>query len=219
MKKKKNSRKENFQIVNPYAAGIDIGSRSHFVAVAPHLMDDNVREFGCFTSDLLAIADWLASLNITTVAMESTGVYWIPLFEILESKGFEVKLVNARHVKNVPGRKKTDRLDCQWIQKLHSFGLLRGSFHPEGKIRGLRCYLRHRESLVKTSGQHIQHMQKSLQQMNVLLHNVIFDIMGVTGMLIISAICEGEKDPKKLAGFRDKACKNSEQLPRRISST
>lgn len=196
-------------VINTHAAGIDIGSRSHFVAVPDYLSDTPVREFGCFTVDLHAIADWLASLSITTIAMESTSVYWIPLFEILESRGFEVNLVNARHVKNAPGRKKTDVLDAKWIQKLHTFGMLTASFRPNEQVCMLRSYLRQRETIVKSLSQHILHMQKALQQMNVLLHNVIDDITGVTGLKIIRALVAGETDTSKLAGFRDKRCKNT----------
>jgi transposase len=199
---------KGLDIINTYAAGIDIGSRSHFVAVPEYLTDTPVKEFGCFTSDLNSIADWLSSLEITTVAMESTGVYWIPLFEILEAKGFDVKLVNARHVKNAPGRKKTDRIDAKWIQKLHTFGLLTASFRPNDQVCVLRSYLRQRDTIVKSLAQHIQHMQKALQQMNVLLHNVIDDITGVTGLKIIRDIVSGETDPLKLAKHRDKRCKN-----------
>jgi transposase len=194
--------------LNPYAAGIDVGSKSHFVAVPEGVDEEPVREFSTFTDDLERLADWLVASGITTVAMESTGIYWIPVFEILEHRGFEVKLVNARHVKNVPGRK-TDVLDCQWLQQLHTYGLLRGAFRPAEQVCALRAYVRQRATLVRNAGSHIQHMQKALAQMNLQLHNVVSDITGVTGMRIIKAILAGERKPKTLAAFRDKRCKNS----------
>lgn len=195
--------------VNPDAAGIDIGSASHFVAVPPGRDEETVREFKSFTSDLYAIANWLKKCGIKTVAMESTGVYWIPLFEILETQGFEVLLVNPRHLKNVPGRGKSDVIDCQWIQKLHSFGLLSASFRPEQQICALRAYTRQREGLVKSIGDHIRGMQKAMSLMNIQLHNVLSDITGETGFKIIRAIVAGERCTKKLAEFRDRRCKNS----------
>jgi transposase len=177
--------------LNGDAAGIDIGATSHFVAVPADRDEQPVREFPAFTADLERLADWLKQCGIRTVAMESTGVYWIPLFELLESRGFEVLLVNAHHVKNVPGRK-TDVLDCQWLQQLHSFGLLRGAFRPEESMCVLRAYLRQRANLVRYAGMHVQHMQKALNQMNLHLHHVVSDITGVTGMKIIRAILDGE---------------------------
>jgi transposase len=199
---------EIFQMVNPNAAGIDIGSEEHWVAVPEDRDDQPVRRFGCFTSDLYALCNWLKKCGIETVAMESTGVYWIPLFQILESQGFEVKLVNARHVKNVPGRK-TDIVDCQWLQKLHTFGLLSGSFRPEDSICVLRSYCRHRENLIQYASAHIQHMQKALIQMNLQLHKAISDISGLTGMRIIKSILTGERDPLTLAKMRDPRVKNN----------
>lgn len=199
---------KNLQHLNLNAAGIDIGSKSHFVAVPAGADDTPVREFECFTADLYRLADWLTSCGVTTVAMESTGTYWIPVFEILESRGFEVKLVNAHHVKNVPGRK-TDVLDCQWLQQLHTYGLLEGAFRPTEQICALRAYIRHRMNQVRYSGVHIQHMQKALSQMNLLLHNVVSDITGVTGMRIIKAILAGERDPHVLANMREVRCRNS----------
>ena len=199
---------KNLQHLNLNAAGIDIGSKSHFVAVPDGADEATVREFECFTADLYRLSDWLTSCGVTTVAMESTGTYWIPVFEVLESRGFEVKLVNAHHVKNVPGRK-TDVLDCQWIQQLHTYGLLEGAFRPTEQICALRSYIRHRMNQVRYSGVHIQHMQKALTQMNLLLHNVVSDITGVSGMRIIKAILAGERDPQALAGMRDTRCRNS----------
>lgn len=194
--------------INSSAAGIDIGSYSHFVAVPEGSSEQTVREFDSFTDDLQRMADWLNSCGISTVAMESTGVYWIPVFEILESAGLEVKLVNARHVKNVPGRK-SDVLDCQWLQQLHTYGLLEGAFRPTAQVCALRAYVRQRMNLVRYAASHIQHMQKALVQMNIQLTNVVSDITGATGMRIIKAILEGERDPQKLAGLRDPRCKNS----------
>jgi len=155
------------------------------------------------------LADWLEECNIDTVAMESTGVYWIPIYEILEARGFEVYLVNARHIKNVPG-KKTDVLDCQWLQQLHTYGLLRASFRPDEDMCELRAYLRHRDNLIRYRSSHIQHMQKALHQMNIQLSNVISDITGQTGMEIIRAIVSGERDPVNLAHYRDPRCRSSE---------
>ena len=198
----------HFQHLNPHAAGIDGGSRSHFVAVPEGADEKPVREFSCFTGDLHRLADWLDACGVKTVAMESTGIYWIPVFEILERRGFEVKLVNAHHVKNVPGRK-TDVVDCQWLQRLHSYGLLEGAFRPPDQVCVLRSYIRQRMNLVRYAASHIQHMQKALSQMNLLLHNVVSDITGVTGMRIIKAILAGERDPLVLAGYRDPRCKNS----------
>ena len=199
-----------FPIININAAGIDIGSEEHWVAVPPDRDEQPVRKFGCFTADLLALAEWLKKCNVNTVAMESTGVYWIPLMQVLESQGFEVKLVNARHVKNVPGRK-SDASDCQWLQKLHTFGLLSGSFRPDDQVCVLRSYWRHRDNLIRYMASHIQHMQKALEQMNVQLHKVISDINGVTGMAMIRAILAGERDAVKLAQMRDSRIQSSEE--------
>jgi transposase len=196
------------QHINLNAAGIDIGSERHLVAVPEGRDPVSVREFGTFTTDLEALASWLKQCGVTTVAMESTGVYWIPLFELIERRGIEVKLVDARHVKNVSGRK-SDVLDCQWIQQLHTYGLLAGAFRPPDEVCVLRSYLRQREMLTQSASMHIQHMQKALQQMNLLLHNVVSDITGVTGMKIIKAILDGERDPRVLARNRDERCHNT----------
>jgi transposase len=169
-----------------------------------------VRKFGTYTPDLEALADWLKRCDVDTVAMESTGVYWIPAYEILEERGFNVSVVNARHLKNVPGRK-TDIQDCQWLQGLHSVGLLRGSFRPEAEIVAMRSYLRHRAQLIEHRAAHIQHMQKALTQMNLLLTLVVKDITGVTGMSIMRAIVAGERNPHTLAAFRQPGVKKSEQ--------
>ena len=199
------------QHVNLHAAGIDIGATAHFVAVPPGSDPQPVRQFGTFTADLHRLADWLTACGVETVVMESTGVYWIPLFELLEERGFQVLLVNARHVKNVSGRK-SDVLDCQWLQQLHTYGLLNGAFRPADEIVVLRSYLRQRTTLVQGASAHIQHMQKALQQMNVLLHQVVSDITGITGMTIIRALLAGERDPQVLAAFRDPRCKNSVEV-------
>lgn len=179
------------------------------VSVPKDRASESVRRFGCYTADLYALADWLAECRVKTVAMESTGVYWIALFQILETRGFEVKLVNAHHVKTLPGRK-TDILDCQWLQQLHSYGLLSGSFRPEDQICVLRSYIRHRDSLIKSACVHIQRMQKALTQMNVQLHKVVSDITGITGMAIIRAIAAGERDPQILAAKKYYRAKRSE---------
>jgi len=193
--------------VNLHAAGIDIGAASHFVAVPEGRDADGrtVREFATFTADLYALATWLTACGIETVAMESTGIYWIPLFEVLSARGFDVKLVDPRQLKHVPGRK-TDVLDCQWLQQLHTFGLLAAAFRPDDAICVLRGYLRQRAMLVTCAAQHIQHMQKALEQMNVKLPEVVTDVTGVTGMAIIRAILAGERKPETLATLRDRRC-------------
>ncbi len=195
--------------VNVNAAGIDVGATVHFVCVPEGRDPQPVRSFGAFTADLEALADWLGQCGVTTVAMEATGVYWIPLFELLEQRGFEVRLVEPSRLKHVPGRK-SDVLDCQWIQQLHTFGLLSGSFRPEDSICILRSYVRQRHTLVRSAGRCIQHMEKALTQMNVKLQHVISDITGVTGMAILQAILAGERDPQKLAQLRHERCKNDE---------
>ena len=202
---------EQLQQINLNAAGIDIGSREHAVAIPPGRNPKSVRMFGTFTEDLNKIALWLKESKITTVAMESTGVYWIPLYEILEQNGIECVLVNAKHLKNVTGRK-TDVLDCQWIQQLHTYGLLSGAFRPNDQTVRLRGYLRHRHMLIQHLSPHILHMQKALMQMNLQLHHVIRDITGETGLKIIRAIVQGERDPNKLAEYRNYRCKNPEEI-------
>jgi transposase len=191
--------------INEKAAGIDVGAERHYVAVPPGSSEEPVKEFGVFTKDLYAIAEWLRECGVESVAMESTGVYWVPLYEVLEERGFTVKLVDARKVKNVSG-KKTDLLDCQWIQQLESYGLLAGAYRPADEIVVLRGYVRQREMLVKSAAIHIQHMQKALQQMNLRLDNVVADITGETGMRILKAILGGERDVKKLGEMRNFRC-------------
>jgi transposase len=195
--------------INPTAAGIDCGAAEHYVAVPADRDAAPVRAFKTFTTDLHRLADWLMACGVTTVAMESTGVYWIPLYEILDARGIDVVLVNARHVKNVPGRK-SDVVDCQWLQELHSVGLLRGSFPPTAAIAALRAYLRHRETVVESAATHVQRMQKALVQMNLQLSIVISDITGVTGLRIVRAIIAGQTDPHALAQHRDYRCQASE---------
>lgn len=196
--------------LNADAGGIDIGSASHFVAVPEDRDDRSVREFAAYTEDLYRLADWLAECGIKTVAMESTGVYWIPLFQILDERGFEVRLVDARRVKNVSGRK-TDVADCQWLQQLHTYGLLTSAFRPDDETCVLRAYMRQRDGLVVQAGQHIQHMQKALELMNVRLTEVLSDVTGATGMAIIGDILAGKRDPNELAKHRDARCKHDEQ--------
>ena len=194
--------RQAFSITHPNAAGIDIGSASHFVAVPPDRDDQPVREFASVTVALEALADWLTACDVDTVAMESTGVYWIPLFEFLESRGFTVLLVNARHVKSVSGRK-SDVLDCQWLQQLMTYGLLRGAFRPADEICVLRALYRQRGTLLRDQARHVQHMQKALTQMNVQLTNVLSDIVGESGQKILRAIVAGERDGHVLAAMRN----------------
>ncbi len=198
----------NLTMLNPNAAGIDVGASEHYVAVPAERDEQPVRCFGAFTEDLHRLAQWLRQCGVRTVAMESTGVYWIPLYQILEDYGFVVKLVNARHVKHVPGRK-SDVQDCQWLQQLESFGLLSGSFRPEAKICILRSYMRQRQMLISNASRHIQQMQKALTQMNLKLHQVISDLSGQTGMRIVRAILQGERDRLKLAALKDPHIKSS----------
>lgn len=196
-------------LAHPDAAGIDIGSASHFVAVPSDRDEQPVREFKSFTADLYRLAQWLRDCGITAVAMESTGVYWIPLYELLDSQGFAVYLVNARHVKNVSGRK-SDVLDCQWLQQLMSYGLLAGAFRPSDEICVLREFSRQREMLLASQVRHVQHMQKALAQMNIQLTQVLSDVVGVTGQAIIRAIVDGERDPRVLARLKKRQVKASE---------
>lgn len=201
---------QSLNVIQPNAAGIDLGSQEHWVA-APPLEDGtpNVEHFGTTTPELFRLADWLKEQKVVTVAMESTGVYWIPLYEILESRRFEVLLVNARQIAHVPGRK-TDIIDCQWIQILHACGLLRGSFRPSDEICQLRALIRERNTMVGQRSDWVRRMQKSLDQMNVCVHHAVSDITGTTGMAIIRAILDGERDPHALARLRDRRCSKSE---------
>ena len=191
--------------LNPDVAGIDCGAATHYVAVPPDRDTQPVQHFSTFTAGLIRLADWLTACRVTSVAMEATGVYWIPVYEILEARGFEVLLVNARHLKNVPGRK-SDVSDCEWIRDLHSVGLLRASFRPTAEIVALRAYLRHRTTLLETGSMHVLRMHKALLQMNVQLSLVVSDITGVTGLRIVRDIVAGHRDPEQLAAHRDQRC-------------
>lgn len=202
MEKSRSLTQGDFQIVHPNAAGIDVASQMHYVAVPPSRDQPSVRKFGSFTQDLHDLARWLKKCQIDTVAMESTGIYWIQLYLILEEYGIEVFLVNARHIKNVSGRK-SDVQDCQWIQQLHSFGLLNASFQPDLYGRELRTYMRHRKNLTESYAMQVQLMQKAFEQMNIKLHNVIADITGKSGIAIIEAILRGERDASYLALLAD----------------
>ena len=216
MRKKKNkaSKRVHFQrlpLINPNAAGIDVGAKEHVVAVPCNRDLQPVRTFQAFTPDLHELAAWLKRCGIQSVALESTGIYWLSLYKVSEQHGFEVRVVNARHVKHVPGRTKTDVLDCQWIQKLHSFGLLNGSFRPDQQIRELRTYMRLQDNLVVVRTQAIHHMQKALFEMNVQLSNVISDITGESGLRIIEAILAGERHPEQLGALCSTRIKASRQ--------
>jgi transposase len=207
------SKPTGLPIIHPFAAGIDIGSRFHVVAVSPDLCDEPVQTFQAFTSDLQRMANWLVATGTKTVVMESTGVYWVAAYEVLEARGLEVILANAREARAVPGRK-SDVNDAQWLQRLHACGLLRASFRPGRAIAELRAYLRAREKHSNYAAAHIQHMQKALTFMNIQLHHVIASITGVTGMNIIRAIVAGERDPEKLAAMRDVRCKENQETIR-----
>ena len=206
MAKQKIHKPTAIETVNVGAAAVDISSREHMAAVNPDVTHAPVRAFGTFSHDLHDLAEWFKTHGVTNVAMESTGVYWIPAYEILEQHGFEVILVNARYAKNVPGRK-TDVSDASWLRQLHSYGLLRGSFRPSAEIATLRAYLRQRERLVEYAAAHIQYIQKALMEMNLQLHHFVSDITGVTGMKIIRAIAAGERDLDGLASHRDVRCR------------
>ena len=211
--------RKGLELTHPNAAGIDIGSASHFVAVPADRDDEPVREFASFTADLHRLADWLRECGVDTVAMESTGVYWIPLFELFDARGFTVLLVNARHVKNVPGRK-SDVLDCQWLQQLMSYGLLRGAFRPDEQVCVLRALARQRATLLKTQARSVQHMQKALVQMNIQLANVIADVAGASGQAILRAIVAGERNPYVLAGLKNSRVRASdEEIARSLQGT
>lgn len=210
---KKSRSKRDISPTHPDAAAIDIGATMHVAAVGPDKVSEPVRSFGTFTGDLHRLADWFKQCGVRTVAMESTGVYWIPVFEILDQRGFDVILVNARDAKHVPGRK-TDISDAQWLQRLHEYGLLRASFRLKGEVAVLRAYLRQRERLLDYAASHIQHMQKALTQMNLQLHHVVTDITGATGMAIIRALVAGERDPMVLSTNRDPRCRESAETIR-----
>src|ERR1700745_1103585 len=204
-KKSTDVNRDTMSGVHPNAAAIDVGATMHMAAVNADRTPEAVRSFGTFTTDLHQLVDWFAECGVETVVMESTSVYWIPIFELLDARGFTVFLVNARDAKHVPGRK-TDVSDAQWLQRLHSFGLLRASFRPKGQIAQLRSYVRQRERLLEYAASHIQHMQKALTEMNLQLHHVVADVTGATGLRIIRAILAGERDSKVLACVRDYRC-------------
>jgi transposase len=210
MMRKMQSEDLSLEVVHPHAAGIDIGNESHYVAVPPTRDSQPVRRFGCTTVELKAIAEWLKQCGIRTVAMQSTSVYWIRLYDILEAAGLDVYLVNARDTKNLPGRK-SDVQESQWLMKLHTYGLLRNSFRPSQEIRTMRTYWRQRNDLIRAAVSHIQRIQKALMQMNIQLANVLSDVSGVTGQAILKAILAGERDPHKLAALRDPRVKASEE--------
>jgi transposase len=213
MKKPKTAGKKTqggLEIVYPNAAGLDIGSSEIMVAIPPDREGMTVRGFGTYTPDLIALADWLAEQGVTHVAMESTGVYWIPIYEVLEERRFEVIVVNARHIKHPPGRK-SDVMDCQWIQQLHAYGMLRGSFRPEAEMGILRAYLRHRANLLEDRAKHIQYMGKALLQMNLQLGQVLSDLTGKTGLAILHAIVAGEHNPVALAELREGRCQHPKE--------
>ncbi len=201
---------EALQVCHPHAAGIDIGEAEHWVAVPPGCDPQPVRRFGTFTADLEALADWLIDCGVTTVAMASTGVDWIPLFELLEARGRQVLLIDPRQAKRAPGRPKTDRLDCQWLQRLHAYGLLAGAFRPDDQVCVLRGYLRHRQMLLTYAAHPMQPMHKALEQMHLKLTQVVSEITGVTGMAILKAIIAGERDPQHLAQRRNPHCHHPE---------
>ena len=205
-----NAAEPDLEVMHPHAAGIDIGNQSHFVAVAPSRDAQPVQEFGSWTADLTRMAGWLKRCGVTTVAMQSTGVYWIAVYEVLEKEGFDVYLVNARGTKNLPGRK-SDVQESQWLRKLHTYGLLRKSYRPPEAIRAVRTVWRLRDRLAKDAGREIQHLQKGLTTMNVQLANAISDVSGVTGMAIVRAILGGERDPYVLAKLRDPRIRASEE--------
>ncbi len=210
---------EGFPVVRPQVAGIDLGSTKHWVcAPSPDGSGLEVRTFGATTPDLEKLAEWLQQRKVESIAMESTGVYWIAPHEVFERRGFEVLLVNTRELANVPGRRKTDRIDCRWIQRLHSCGLLRGSFRPAESICILRTLVRDKSTLIAERADWIRRMQKSLDQMNVRVHRAVSDIDGVTGMAIMRAIVKGQRDPAQLAQLRDPHCKNSvEEITKQLS--
>ena len=212
--KKETKRKVNWkalEVVHPNAAGIDIGGSEHWVAINPERDEQPVRCFECYTADLEQMADWLIERGVRSVAMQSTGVYWIPVLEILQGRGLEVYLVNARHTKNLPGRK-SDIAECQWLLKLHTFGLLNNSFQPSDQIRMARTLWRHRGGLVAQTSSTIQRMQKVLTEMNIQLSNVLSDLSGASGMAIVQAILKGERDPKALAALADPQVKASPKV-------
>ena len=210
-KRRKGMSLEDRPVLQASAAGIDIGAREIFVAVPPDRDEHSVRVFGTFTEDLDRLCEWLVACRVTTAAMESTGVYWIPLYDLLEAHGVTPCLVNARHMKNVPGRR-TDWHECQWLQYLHAVGLLRAAFRPDAEVCQVRTLMRHRGDLVAMASQHVLHMHKALTQMNLQIHHVISDLTGKTGLAIVDAILAGQRDPVELATLRDVRIKASAEI-------
>ena len=208
LRQKEAAQLQALPVLHPHAAGIDVGSRSHWVCVGFTSEADSrlIQELPAHTEGLKAIAAFLREHHVTTVALESTGIYWIPLYELLQAEGFEVLLVDPSYSHQLRGRPKTDRRDCQWIYRLHSVGLLAAAFRPDEKTCELRAYLRQRANLIHSASQHVQHMQKALEQMNLKLTEILSDITGVTGRDILRAILRGTRAPEKLAKYRDKAC-------------
>ena len=202
---------EVLSIIHSNVAGIDIGSKENWVSVSPEICKDNIRQFGSYTEDLINIANWLVECKVTSVVIESTGIYWVPLYEILEKYNIEINLCNANYAKNLPGRKKTDKYDCDWLRKLHSYGMLSSSFIPEKSIREIKTIARYRNKLTQENNRNILRIQKSLTLMNFYLHLVVSDIKGQTGMAIIHAILNGESDPEKLVTLRNKRIKTSKE--------
>ena len=213
-RKRKGMSFEERPVLEPNACGIDVGARQMYVAVPPGRDANPVRIFDTFTEDLEKLAEWLVQCGVQTAAMESTGVYWIPLYEILERRGLKPRLVDARHMKNVPGRR-TDWQECQWLQYLHSVGLLRSAFRPDDEVCAVRALMRHRKGLSEMAAQHVQHMQKALTQMNLQIHHVISDVTGLTGMAIVDAIIDGERNAAELAKLRDPRIKADEETIRK----
>jgi transposase len=201
----------DLELIEPDAAAVDVGSRSHWVAVNPQRDPNPVREFGTFTADLMSLVDWLAQCGAKSVVMEATGVYWVSLYELLERRGFKAYVVDAHTVRHLPGRSKSDVKDCQWLRRLHSYGLLQGSFRPPAQIRRLRTYQRSRNKIIEAAAQQQLRMQKALTLMNIHLHHVISDISGLTGLSIVRAIVSGERDPKQLARLRDPRIRASKE--------
>ena len=218
-KRKQTAKGLRFEVVNPNAAGIDISPKEMQVCVPADRDGDCNRTFGVYTDDLHYIAEWLKACRIETVAMESTGIYWLPIFRVLKDKGFDVILVNPSDVKNYSGRK-TDASDAEWLMMLHSYGLLKGCFQPENIARSMRELIRHRDNLIRSASREVLHLQKAMEQMNLKLDNVFSDILGKSGQAIIKAILSGERDPKKLSALADPRCRTSvEEIEKSLQAT
>lgn len=217
--KRKTGKGLRLEVVNSNAAGIDISPKEMQVCVPVDRDENSNRKFGVYTEDLNNIVEWLKSCHIDTVAMESTGVYWLPIFRVLKDSGFDVILVNASDVKNYSGRK-TDASDAEWLMMLHSYGLLKPCFQPENIARTMRSLIRHRDNLIHSATREVLHLQKAMEQMNLKLDNVFSDILGKSGQAIIKAILDGERDPKKLSALADSRCKTSkEEIEKSLQAT